>query len=931
MKSDRVGTSRSNYDGRSQGWTARFQSMKFKMIVLGGIPLALAIVFIINSISTRYRIVNEMERMLVLSQLAGKMGALVHETQKERGATAVFMGSDGALFTSEMELQRIKTEPRRVELDEFVKTIDPASYGAEFRNALTQALNKMTLIDTHRENVDKQTIPDAQGISFYTEHNTLMLDVVLAMLKISTNGEIGRLATAYVNFLQGKERAGIERAIMSRAFAADRFEAGALRLVNSLIIAQETFFTMFEVLATPAEADLYNQKMSDPIVAEVQRMRDIAFKKGLATGRGKQFFDLMQNLGYGGAIHNFKNFLLRQDFKFKKQFEKNYAEALSIMKQINEFSDITEQEREAVKIIRETLEQYDSGTAAVTRMVNTGKTIAEMDATVKVDDGSALEALQMLGESLVIGNFGVDAGYWFDSITRKINLLKEVEDRVAGDLAQRALELKTEAQNISYAMSGIVAVVMLIVLIIMVLILRGITRPVDKIVEFAEGIAAGELNRVIDIRQHDEIGRLADAFRSMLDTINAVSEEINVLVQNIRNGELDSRGNAEAFTGDWRDLIMGVNGVLNAFMAPIHMTSTCIDQISQGDIPNTITEEYKGDFNEIKNNLNMLIESTKEMVNVAAQIAAGNLKVTVNIRSEKDALGNALSDMSANLRTQIQELREGLNVLAASASEISASSTQLAANAAETAASVGETTATIEEVRQTSQLANNKAQQVSTEARESAQIAQRGQKATEETVEGMNRIREQMASIADSIVKLSEQSQAIGGIIATVGDLADQSNLLAVNASIEATKAGEQGKGFTVVAQEIRSLAEQSKQATTQIQTILNNIQKATGAAVMATEQGTRAVEAGSKQASEAGDSIQLLANSIVAASQAMSQIAVSSQEQTIGMSQITEAMESIRLASTQNVDSSNQLEISAQNLQELGGRLKQLVDKYVV
>src|SRR2546429_5481422 len=123
----------------------------------------------------------------------------------------------------------------------------------------------------------------------------------------------------------------------------------------------------------------------------------------------------------------------------------------------------------------------------------------------------------------------------------------------------------------------------------------------------------------------------------------------------------------------------------------------------------------------------------------------------------------------------------------------------------------------------------------------------------------MQGIRGQMSSIAESILSLSAQSQAIGAIIASVDDLAAQSKLLAVNAAIEAAKAGEQGKGFAVVAQEVKSLAEQSKQATVQVRKLLNDIQKATSAAVMATEQGNKAVEAGVKQSTEAGGSIRVL------------------------------------------------------------------------
>src|SRR5438128_9984713 len=112
----------------------------------------------------------------------------------------------------------------------------------------------------------------------------------------------------------------------------------------------------------------------------------------------------------------------------------------------------------------------------------------------------------------------------------------------------------------------------------------------------------------------------------------------------------------------------------------------------------------------------------------------------------------------------------------------------------------------------------------------------------------MARSREQMNSIAQIMVRLSEQNQAIGQIIASVDDLAQQSNLLAVNASIEAAKAGDQGKGFGVVANEVKSLAEQSRQATTRVRNILSDIQKATGAAVMATEQGSKSVESGLQQ-----------------------------------------------------------------------------------
>ncbi len=288
-----------------------------------------------------------------------------------------------------------------------------------------------------------------------------------------------------------------------------------------------------------------------------------------------------------------------------------------------------------------------------------------------------------------------------------------------------------------------------------------------------------------------------------------------------------------------------------------------------------------------------------------------------------------IGSLLEKLSEQLKQIQEAAGILASSTSEILAATTQVASGAAETATAVSEATTTVEEVKQTAQVASQKAKHVSETAQKSAQVSQTGKKSVDETIEGMNRIREQMEAIAESIVRLSEQSQAVGEIIATVNDLAEQSNLLAVNASIEAAKAGEQGKGFAVVAQEVKSLAEQSKQATAQVRTILGDIQKATSAAVMAAEQGSKAVEAGVRQTTETGEVIRILADSIGEAAQAATQIAASSQQQLVGMDQMASAMENIKQASTQNEAGTKQVEAAAQGLHELAQRLKQMVEQY--
>lgn len=329
-----------------------------------------------------------------------------------------------------------------------------------------------------------------------------------------------------------------------------------------------------------------------------------------------------------------------------------------------------------------------------------------------------------------------------------------------------------------------------------------------------------------------------------------------------------------------------------------------------------------------------IADPLRRIATLAERVAAGDLtfeRLDLQRRDEVGALASAFMRQADSLRGQIKNIAEGVSVLSAAATEISTSTSQFAATSAETAAAVSETTTTVEELRQTALVANQKAKSVSDTSQQAARVVHAGRKSVEDTVGGMNRIREQMASIADRMVRLNEQSQSIGQIVTTVEDIATQSNMLAVNAGIEAAKAGEHGRGFAVVAQEVRNLAEQSKQATAQVDAILREIQKATSAAMLATEQGGKTVEAGVGQASQAGESIQQLSANVADSAAVAAQIAASSQQQLVGVDQVAVSMEGVKEASAQNADGAKQLDSAARNLKELGERLQHLIQHYKV
>ncbi|WP_320174621.1 methyl-accepting chemotaxis protein [Maridesulfovibrio sp.] len=379
--------------------------------------------------------------------------------------------------------------------------------------------------------------------------------------------------------------------------------------------------------------------------------------------------------------------------------------------------------------------------------------------------------------------------------------------------------------------------------------------------------------------------------------------------------------------------VLGVTAVVivgRNITLPLRKVVEAAYRIAEGDMSIGIKGTDRHDeLGSLARAFNKMTESLNNMAEAMERVANSDLTVDAKPRSENDTIGKALATMVETLKDDNQRIHETVRTLSSSLSQISAASAELTASAAETASAVAETNATVEEVKQTAHLSNEKSRQVADVARKAVLTSQQGKKAAEEASSGMKDIRTQMDTIAQSIVKLSEQSQHIGDIIYVVNDLADQSNILAVNASIEASKAGEEGRGFTVVAREIRNLSDQSKQSVAQIQSILADIQKATSSAVMITEQGGKAVETGAALSSQTGEAILNLSTVINQSAQSSAQIAASSQEQLAGLDQVAVALGSIKQAGEQNLDSSRQLEEAVKDLDQQARSLKDMMDRF--
>ena len=297
-------------------------------------------------------------------------------------------------------------------------------------------------------------------------------------------------------------------------------------------------------------------------------------------------------------------------------------------------------------------------------------------------------------------------------------------------------------------------------------------------------------------------------------------------------------------------------------------------------------------------------------------------KQSIKIAETLKTKNNHITDILTGIKSSV-------NVLVSSSIEIQATATQVSSGVSETAAAISQTTTTVKEVKLASLESEKKAKNVLDSAEEVLDASESGTMAIQAIIDGMGEIKNSMNSITKKINIMHDNSQSIGEIITSVSDIAKQSKILSINAEIEAAKAGEHGVGFMVVANEIKSMAEQSSKSTTEIIKILDEIQKATSSAVEASQQGTKSVEDGIKQTNNAGNAIEKLTERGQKSLQAASQIVASNNQQVVGMNQIDGAMHNIYQAGIDNENSMRQAEIAAKKLSDLSETLQKLVKKY--
>lgn len=287
-------------------------------------------------------------------------------------------------------------------------------------------------------------------------------------------------------------------------------------------------------------------------------------------------------------------------------------------------------------------------------------------------------------------------------------------------------------------------------------------------------------------------------------------------------------------------------------------------------------------------------------------------------------LASGLAVLLANRATNL--IKQIASAITSSSTEIATTVEQQERTVSQQASSVSQTTTTMDELDASSRQSAEQAEASAAGARQALALAENGTQAVQQTMQGMTTLKDKVGAISEQILRLSEQTMQIGGISGLVGDLANQTNMLALNAAVEAARAGEHGKGFSVVAGEIRKLADESKKSAQKITSLVADIQGSINTTVMVTDEGTKTVDRGIEIAHDTAETFTHVADSVNNVFLNSQQISLNVKQQAIAVRQVVEAMNAINLGARESAAGISQVKISTQQLQSAAVNLKQMV-----
>lgn len=844
-------------------------TLKWKLILLIVIPLASLTWFTMGNIQRTSALKTETFEILLLADLSVKSSTLVHELQKERGASAGFIGSAGTKFVSALPEQRKLTDQMANAFTHALSDIE-GQLRPEIEETLNTAKQHLARLDDIRSDVSALAVSTKQAVATYTVLNTHLIEIIAFLPKISSVGEINNADTAYVSFILSKERAGIERAVLASTFAKNQFIDGSYLKLNKLIVEQDTYFERFSSLAKKEHKQALEALKNEAAFVESNRLRHVALDKAAIGG-----FDI-------DPEYWFK--VQTQKINLLKNFESMLSESIvQLVKNVNEAANTSFKIGLTITLIstlgslliawivsRSILRQLGTDPEHLRSLTyeiahdnldvsfsDNGREITGVFASLRTmrnklrdqiqcereaaqgENARIRNALDNASNNLTFVDNDLKSVYTNKAMFAFVNKLVQQDSKLEGELLTENV-LRASCNDANQHISA----------------LKAATSP-GKI----EFTTSGHTVRMVYSPVSDENNVKSGMVIEWQDITEQVliQEEVRTIIDAAKAGILTQRIDTTSTLGFFHYLSTAVNELLEVTERAVIDTGSVISAVAHGDLTSTIEAEYEGSFGQLKSNVNATIHKLTEVV-------------------------SEISTSAELVKTRSDEISE-------STSNVSRRTERQAANLEETAASMEEMTAHVRQTADNANRANQLAASALTHANQGGDVVHKA---------------------VTAMTEITESSNRIAAIIGVIDEIAFQTNLLALNAAVEAARAGEQGQGFAVVASEVRNLAGRSATAAKEIKGLI--------------EESVKKIQGGSELVGASGTTLKHIVTSMSEVVEIVDSIAFATQEQRQGIEQVNHSMSQIDETTQDNAVLVQESANASQSMRDQAQHLKEMI-----